>query len=126
MSKAEIAAAMKNARLADWIYGDLPKQLKAPDESSQTLAVHILRYRLQFVLVYNGWLLSQLHNPRLTQYGHHRSVLVLEMGSEKLGEIASSLLLLLEGKDGVSAAIIGLIAEYAASYARPLSRTPPS
>jgi len=42
---------------------------------------------------------------------------VLEMGSEKLGGIASSLLLLLEGKDGVSAAIIGFIAEYAASYA---------
>ncbi|ELR16027.1 HEAT repeat domain containing protein [Acanthamoeba castellanii str. Neff] len=87
MSKAEIKAAMANAHLADFVYGELPKQLRAPDEANQILAVHILR-----------------------------SVLVLEMGSEKLGGIASSLLLLLEGKDGVSAAIIGFIAEYAASH----------
>jgi len=44
-----------------------------------------------------------------------RSVLVRELGSEPLGEIAPNLLMLLEAKDGVSAAVVGFIAEYVAS-----------
>jgi hypothetical protein len=44
MSKAEIKAAMANAHLADFVYGELPKQLRAPDEANQILAVHILRF----------------------------------------------------------------------------------
>jgi hypothetical protein len=45
MTTAEIKAAMKKSTtLAEFVYAELPKQLRAPEEANQMLAVHILRY----------------------------------------------------------------------------------
>jgi hypothetical protein len=85
----ELELVFGQKQVQSHIFGAIVQQLRASDETAQYLAVNLLQRN--FVASHSG-------------------------DGERSEETARALLSLLEGRDAVSKAVVGLVAEYAAQY----------